>query len=284
MKRRDDPPASPEQPPTGSGWRTRLHSIVFESDTAAGRAFDTALIVLIALSVLVVSMETVTGLSDGTYRLLRRAEWTLTAIFTLEYVLRLLAVRRPSVYATSFYGLVDLMAILPSWVSLVLPGASVLLVVRVLRLLRIFRIFKLTRYLIEARVISEALHASARKIGVFLLAVGTIVVIVGSVMYSVEGPSHGFTSVPFSMYWAVVTLTTVGYGDIAPQTPLGQTIASLVMILGYGIIAVPTGIVTAELTQRRPSAPPLSTQVCAHCGLDEHADDARFCRRCGTAL
>ena len=279
------PLTAPEQPAAGTGWRTRLHTVVFEADTPAGRAFDLVLIALITLSVLLVSVETVSGLSPSAYRAMRVAEWALTVVFTIEYVLRLLAVRAPFVYASSFYGVVDLAAILPTWVSLVVPGAQVLLVVRVLRLLRIFRVLKLTRYLSEARVIGSALRASSQKITVFLLAVAAMVVVFGTVMYVVEGPANGFTSIPRSMYWAVVTLTTVGYGDISPKTPLGQTLASLVMILGYGVIAVPTGIVTAELSSgRRPNAVSVSTQVCASCGLDQHEADAHFCRRCGAAL
>ncbi len=282
------PLTTPEQRATGSGWRTRLHTVVFEVDTPAGRAFDLVLIALIALSVLLVSAETVSGLSPGTYRAMRVAEWALTLLFTIEYVLRLLAVRYPIVYAGSFYGVIDLVAILPTWVSLVVPGAQVLLVVRVLRLMRIFRVLKLTRYLSEARVLGGALRASSQKITVFLFAVAAMVVVFGTVMYVVEGPANGFTSIPRSMYWAVVTLTTVGYGDISPKTPLGQTLASLVMIMGYGVIAVPTGIVTAELTSGRRSAPAtpvsVSTQECASCGLDQHETDAHFCRRCGAAL
>ncbi len=277
--------SAPEEPAKGTGWRTRLHTVVFEADTPAGRAFDLVLIALIAISVILVSAETVEGLSPATYRAMRIAEWTLTVVFTIEYALRLLAVRYPVVYAASFYGVVDLAAILPTWVSLVVPGAQVLLVVRVLRLLRIFRVLKLTRYLSEARVIGSALRASSQKITVFLLAVAAMVVVFGTIMYVVEGPANGFTSIPRSMYWAVVTLTTVGYGDISPKTPLGQTLASLVMILGYGVIAVPTGIVTAELSSgRRLNTVSVSTQVCASCGLDQHEVDARFCRRCGAAL
>lgn len=274
---------TPELPPDGSAWRRRLHTIIFESDTAAGRAFDLVLIVLIVLSVVVVSAETMIGLSDEARALLRAAEWILTVIFTAEFVLRLVAVRRPRAYATSFFGVVDLLAILPTWISLFIPAARVLLVVRVLRLLRIFRILKLARYLEEAQVLRSAMQASSRKIGVFLLSVATTIVIVGSVMYAIEGPDNGFTSIPTSMYWAVVTLTTVGYGDISPRTPLGQTLASMVMILGYGIIAVPTGIVTAELTRARPEVV-VNSQHCDRCGAGEHAFDAAYCRRCGTAL
>jgi voltage-gated potassium channel len=274
---------NPEGPPPAGSARGRLHQIVFESDTAAGRAFDLALIALILVSVAVVSVETVRGLSPAVHRGLRTAEWTLTIVFTVEYLLRLVAVGRPLRYALSFYGIVDLLAILPTYVSLIFPGTQVLLAVRILRLLRVFRVLKLTRFLGEADVLGRALRASSRKIAVFLLAVSTLVVIIGTMMYVVEGAEHGFTSIPQSMYWAVVTLTTVGYGDISPKTPLGQTLASLVMILGYGIIAVPTGIVTSELTAGRHD-PHVSGQACPQCAAEGHAADARFCRRCGAAL
>ncbi len=277
-------PSRPETPPDGDGWRKRLHTVIFEADTAAGRAFDLVLIALIGLSVLVVSLETVGGLPEWLYEALRGTEWVLTVIFTIEYLLRLVAVRRPVVYAASFYGIVDLLAIIPTWISLIFPGARVLMVVRVLRVMRVFRVLKLTRYLSEARTISAALSASARKISVFLFAVVTVVIIVGSLMYIVEGPANGFTSIPRSMYWSIVTLTTVGYGDISPRTALGQALASMVMILGYGIIAVPTGIVTAELSQQSRQTPTANTQVCDGCGADHHASDAQFCRRCGIAL
>jgi voltage-gated potassium channel len=275
------------QTPAAGPRRARLHRVIFEADTPAGRAFDVALIVLILLSVVAVSFETVPGLPRGAYRWLRASEWVLTVAFTAEYLLRLAAVRRPLAYATSFFGAVDLLAILPTYVSLVVPGAQALLVVRVLRLLRVFRVLKLTRYLTEAATLGSALRASARKIAVFLLAVSTIVVVVGSVMYVVEGPSNGFTSIPTAVYWAVVTLTTVGYGDISPRTPLGQALASVVMILGYGIIAVPTGIVTAELTagaRAARDAPAPDRPPCPTCGAREHAADAHYCRLCGTAL
>jgi voltage-gated potassium channel len=276
-----EPPLPAEETPSTPG-RARLHQVVFENDTPAGRAFDLALIALVLLSVAIVSLETVSGLRPGVYRALRVAEWTLTVLFTIEYLLRLAAVRRPLAYVKSFYGVVDVLAILPTYVSLVFPGAQALLVVRVLRLLRVFRVLKLSRYLTEAAVLVRALRASARKITVFLLTVSTIVVVIGSLMFVVEGPANGFTSIPTSMYWAVVTLTTVGYGDISPRTPFGQALASLVMILGYGIIAVPTGIVTAELTQGRVH--PVSGQACPNCAAEGHDVDAQFCRRCGARL
>ena len=279
MSENVEPEASP---PPGTP-RAALHRVVFEADTPAGRAFDVTLTMMILLSVIVVSVETVEGLSPRVKRLLFIAEWVLTVVFTLEYILRLSAVQRPLAYARSFFGIVDLLALLPTWLSILIPGAQALLVVRVLRLLRIFRIFKLGHFITEARTLTHALRASARKILVFLLSVAAIVVIVGSVMYVVEGPANGFTSIPTSMYWAVVTLTTVGYGDIAPRTPIGQMLASLVMILGYGIIAVPTGIVTSELARGNPIHA-VSTQHCPACGAGGHDVDARYCRRCGAPM
>jgi voltage-gated potassium channel len=277
------PPLPSEAPPPPTSRRVRLHQVVFEADTPGGRAFDVTLIALIVLSVVVVSLETVGGLPRGAYRSLRALEWVLTVAFSVEYVLRLVAVRRPLGYAASFYGIIDLAAIVPTYLSLVVPGAQALLVVRVLRLLRVFRVLKLTHFLTEARTLGRALRASARKISVFLLTVATLIVVIGSLMYVVEGPANGFTSIPASMYWAVVTLTTVGYGDIAPRTPVGQVLASVVMILGYGIIAVPTGIVTAELTSAGHGVRP-STQACPSCGAEGHDVDATFCRRCGAPL
>lgn len=272
-----------EAPPPQGSFRSRLHQVIFEADTVAGRAFDVALIGLILLSIIVVSVETIPTLSPPLQRILVVVEWVFTALFTIEYVLRMVAVKRPLAYATSFFGVVDLLALLPTWLSIFIPGAQALLVVRVFRLLRIFRILKLARFLSEAQVLSRALRASSRKIAVFLLSVATIVVIVGSLMFVVEGPANGFTSIPVSMYWAVVTLTTVGYGDIAPRTPLGQTLASLVMILGYGIIAVPTGIVTSELALGN-LVHGVSTQHCPACGLGGHDVDSKYCKACGAVL
>lgn len=271
-----------EAPPIVPSWRTRVHQVIFGAETPAGKLFDIVLIVLIALSVVVVSVETVQGLSPAMRTALRLIEWIMTGFFLVEYVLRLISVRRPWAYATSFFGIVDLVAILPTLVSVFVPGAQALLVVRVIRMLRIFRILKLARFLNEAATLTKALQASSRKIIVFMLSVGTMVVVIGSLMFVVEGPAHGFNSIPHSMYWAVVTLTTVGYGDIAPQTPLGQALASLVMILGYGIIAVPTGIVTAELAQSHNIH--LKNLACPECNMAGHEADARHCRACGAKL
>jgi voltage-gated potassium channel len=264
-----------------SGWRERLHTIIFESDTPGGKAFDIALLISITLSVLVVLLDSVRDIREQYGGLLLLMEWGFTLLFSVEYVLRMVAVRRPLAYSASFFGVVDLIALIPTYVSLVLPGTQYLLVVRVLRLLRMFRILKLAEYLHEGATLRRALWASRRKISVFLLVVLTITIIVGAVMYVVEGEVNGFTSIPVSIYWAVVTLTTVGYGDLAPQTPLGQALAVVVMLLGYGIIAVPTGIVTVELSR---AATPPTAQACPHCGREGHDTDARFCKHCGAAL
>ena len=265
-----------------SRFRHRLHEVIFEADTPAGRRFNLVLLLLILASVAVVLLESVPTVRARYGRELWIVEWAFTILFTIEYLLRLIAIRRPSRYVLSFFGIVDLIAVLPTYLSVVLPGAQALLVVRSLRLLRVFRIFKLAEYLGEARVLSQALRASARKIAVFIQTVLVLVLIVGSLMYLIETPEAGFTSIPQSIYWAIVTMTTVGYGDIAPQTVLGKILASLVMILGYGIIAVPTGIVTVELSRSRPST--VSTQACPMCGAEGHDSDALFCKRCGSRL
>lgn len=266
---------------SATGWRQRIHEIVFESETTAGRAFDVTVICLILLSVAAVMLESVKSVRDIFGPELLIAEWAFTILFTFEYILRLMSVKRPIRYALSFYGVVDLIAILPTYLSLFVPGTQFFLTVRILRLLRIFRILKLAEYTSESRIITSALKASRRKIFVFLVAVLTIVTVVGSLMYVVEGEEHGFTDIPTSIYWAIVTLTTVGYGDLSPQTGLGKFLASIVMILGYGIIAVPTGIVTAELAR---AAKPASTQVCPECHAEPHDLDALHCKYCGTKL
>lgn len=262
--------------------RARLHEIIFEADTPAGRAFDLLLLVAIVSSVAVVMLESVASVRARAGPTLRALEWGFTILFTIEYLLRLASVHRPLRYAVSPFGIIDLLAILPTYLSLILPGAQSLLVIRLLRLLRIFRVLKLSEYLRESRTLAQALRASRRKIEVFLLTVVSIVIVVGTLMYVIEGERHGFTSIPVSIYWAVVTLTTVGYGDLAPVTPLGRALSVLLMLTGYGIIAVPTGIVTVELT--RATAIPVSTQACPACGLAAHEHDAVYCRRCGAKL
>ncbi|MGE0822632.1 MAG: ion transporter [Candidatus Binatia bacterium] len=263
-------------------WRGVLHEIIFEAETPAGRWFDIALIWSIVASVVIVMVESVGSVRTHYGSFLYRAEWFFTSVFTIEYILRLLSVRQPWRYATSFFGIVDILAILPTYLSVILPGSQYLLTIRSLRLLRVFRVLKLSEYLSEADIIMTALRASRRKISVFLFAVMTAVIIIGSLIYVVEGEEHGFSDIPTSVYWAIVTLTTVGYGDLSPHTPLGKMLASLVMILGYGIIAVPTGIVTAELS--RASRKQITTEACPDCGAEGHDADAVHCKYCGTHL
>lgn len=262
-------------------WRARLHEIIFESDTVAGRAFDIALLIAIVLSVAAVMLESVADIRRQHGLALRVVEWTLTIAFTIEYALRLIAVDRPWRYATSFFGVVDLLSILPTYLAVAVPETQSLMVIRAIRLLRVFRILKAAHFLSEAQVLTTALRASRRKITVFLGGIVTVVLIAGAVMYVIEGEEHGFSSIPRSMYWAVVTVTTVGYGDIAPRTPLGQLVASLLMILGYAIIAVPTGIVSVEIAN---ASRPVSRQACPACGAEGHDFDASHCKYCGEHL
>jgi voltage-gated potassium channel len=264
------------------GWQNRLHTVIFEADTPAGRAFDVALILCILASVAAVMLESVPSVRARHGATLDALEWAFTGLFTAEYVLRLLAVRRPLGYATSFYGVIDLLAVLPNYLSLFVPGAESLIAVRMLRLLRVFRILKLTQHVGEGHVLLAALRASRRKVSVFLLAVLTIAVVAGTLMYVIEGEENGYTSIPRSVYWAVVTITTVGYGDIAPKTPLGQLLSSALMITGYAIIAIPTGIFSAELAAA--SRKDLTRQACPACSAEGHDPDARFCKYCGAAL
>jgi voltage-gated potassium channel len=267
--------------PAETAWRHRLFEIIFEAETVGGKTFDVLLLATIVLSVAVVILESVKSVRDNYGALLLQAEWAFTIVFTVEYALRLISVRRPLRYATSFFGIIDLLAIIPTYATLFLPGVQYLLAIRILRLLRIFRILKLAEFVSEAEVITAALKASVKKISVFLLGVFALVTIIGSIMYVIEGEEHGFTDIPTSIYWAIVTLTTVGYGDLSPQTPLGKAFASLVMIMGYAIIAVPTGIVTVELSR---SAKKISTQVCPECHAQDHDADALFCKYCASGL
>ncbi len=265
--------------------RQRVHVIIFGSDTPAGKAFDVVLILAILLSISVVMLESVQAVRERHGAALRVAEWAFTILFTLEYVLRLWCVPRPRHYARSFFGIVDVLSIVPTYASVLIPGAQALLVIRTVRILRVFRVLKLVHYVSESETLVRALVESRRKIQVFVFAVLTAVIVFGSLMYLVEGPQNGFTSIPRGMYWAIVTMTTVGYGDISPQTNLGQTISAGVMILGYGIIAVPTGIVTAQLTHQaaRPRSS-VSGKACPACSAGGHDTDAVYCRRCGTQL
>jgi voltage-gated potassium channel len=263
-------------------WRDVLFEIIFEADTPAGKWFDIVLIISILLSVVTVMLDSVSSIRAKYGEFLYAAEWFFTLLFTVEYILRLLCVGRPIRYAASFFGIVDLLAILPTYMSLLFFGSRYLLVVRVLRVLRIFRVLKLGHHTQEAAVLRKALYASRRKILVFLFVVLTLVIIIGSLIYVIEEEENGFTSIPRSVYWAVVTLTTVGYGDISPQSPAGQFLAALVMILGYSIIAVPTGIVTAELSRAHTAE--ASRQACPSCSAEGHDKDAQYCKFCGARL
>ncbi len=262
--------------------KDRLYEIIFEADTRAGKIFDVSLLITILLSILLVVLESVPSIERDYHDLLKISEWLITGIFSLEYILRIWIIQKPKSYIFSFYGIIDLLSVLPSYLGLVIAGTHGFMVIRALRLLRVFRILKLNRYTKEGAIIVRALRQSRIKISVFLFAVLTMVIIIGTIMYLIEGGENGFTSIPQGIYWAVVTLTTVGYGDIAPATPLGQFFASLVMIIGYAIIAVPTGIVTAELTKQ--SSKTTSTQVCPNCLADDHAEDALHCNKCGKKL
>jgi voltage-gated potassium channel len=264
-------------------WRSHLYETIFEADTPSGKLFDISLLILIILSTVIVMLETVSEIPFRYNRFFYIMEWAFTGIFTLEYILRILAVERKRKYIFSFLGIIDLLSILPTYLALMVSGAQVFLVIRTIRLLRIFRILKLAQFIGAGNTLRNALFASRHKIGVFLLTVVMTVIISGTIMYLVEGREHGFTSIPKSIYWAIVTMTTVGYGDIAPQTFLGQTIASLIMILGYGIIAVPTGIVSSELIQIK-SKEKLTTQVCPQCMQDGHDSDAIYCKFCSSRL
>jgi len=259
--------------------KSKLYEIIFESDTRDGKLFDVLLLIVIVLSILLVMLESVPSIEKNYHNLLIILEWSITVIFSLEYCLRIWIVSKPKIYIFSFYGIIDFLSILPSYLGLFFVGTQGLMVIRALRLLRIFRILKLNRYMSEGVVIVRALKQSRYKISVFLFAVLTMVIIIGTTMYLIEGAENGFTSIPRGIYWAIVTLTTVGYGDISPTTALGQFIASFVMITGYAIIAVPTGIVTAELSKPSKALP--SGLVCENCLSEGHDQDDQYCRFCG---
>lgn len=282
-----EPPISPENRDFGrpdSGWRRQLFDIIFESNTPAGRGFDIALLALILASVLVVMLDSVRNIGARFESLFTVLEWVFTLLFTLEYIARLACVQRPLRYATSFFGIVDLMAVLPTYLALFFPELQALIDVRLLRLLRAFRILKLTAYISEYRYLAAALHASRRKIMVFLSFVLIVQLIMATLMYVIEGPANGFTSIPMSLYWAITTMTTVGFGDVVPKTDLGRALASLMMLLGWGIIAVPTGIVTAQMTGTRLGARRPLGQNCPGCGATGLSLQAKFCESCGEAL
>lgn len=267
-----------------SGWRLRLYTIIFEADTTAGRRFDVLLIAAILFSILVVMLDSVQTVGERHGKLIDLLEWSFTLLFTAEYLARLTCVRYPLRYAFSFFGIVDLLSVLPTYLALFAPEVHALLDVRILRLIRIFRIFKLTLYVQEYQVLTNAVRASSRKIMVFLSIVLMVVILMGTLMYVLEGPEHGFTSIPKAMYWAIVTMTTVGYGDITPHTDVGKALASLMMLLGWGVLAVPTGIVTAEMTTQRLLRVPTTTRTCHVCLSEGHEPQAKFCKDCGAPL
>lgn len=271
--------------PHFSPTRERLHEIIFEADTPLGRVFDISLLVLISFSVIIVMLESVSSLQLKYEVIFKVIEWTLTAIFTVEYLLRLYSVYNPWRYATSFFGIIDLLALLPTYLSFLFAGSHAFIIIRALRLMRIFRILKLGHFLNESRFIVAAMRASLTKITVFLFFIMILVTILGSIMYLIEGGTNeGFASIPSAVYWAIVTLTTVGYGDITPQSSIGQFLSAIVMILGYAIIAVPTGIVTGEIIQGVQNRKATNTQVCRYCAREGHEDDAVFCKYCGNKL
>ncbi len=277
-----------EVPAGKQDWRHRLHEIIYESDTPAGKLFDVILLWLILFSVVLVMLESVERLNSRYHDLFNVAEWIVTVIFTVEYMARIITVRKPWHYIFSFYGVIDFLSAIPKYLSLLLIGTQVLVAFRALRLLRVFRILKLSQYVGESQKITDALRASRARISVFLFAILIICVVLGTIMYLIESRESGFTSIPKSVYWAIVTLTTVGYGDIAPQSIAGQFVASLIMILGYAIIAIPTGIITSEMTRastrENTDTPPVSMQSCPHCAAEGHRSNAKYCYRCGGLL
>ncbi len=268
---------------THTNWKQKLHEVIYEADTPAGKLFDIVLLIFIVASIILVMLESVSYINDAYAYYFNIAEWVITLLFTIEYILRIVAINKPKNYIFSYFGIIDFLSTIPKYLSLFFMGTHALVALRALRLLRVFRILKLARYIGESNNLVKSLIASRVKIAVFLSAVMIIAIILGTIMYLVEGPEYGFTSIPRSVYWCIVTLTTVGYGDISPHTPLGQFIASIVMVLGYGIIAVPTGIVSAEYTQQLKKVN-LNTQSCSNCNETNHADSARFCHKCGASL
>ncbi|HSP41208.1 MAG TPA: ion transporter [Gillisia sp.] len=264
-------------------WKYKLHEIIYEADTPMGKLFDIIILFIIVLSIILVMLESISSLMAKYYWEFYIAEWIITILFTIEYFFRIVAINKPKKYIFSFYGIVDLLSTIPTYLAFFIGGGNLFFAIRALRLLRVFRVLKITRYIGESNKLVRALSDSKAKIFVFVFAVFVLCIIMGTVMFLVEGPENGYTSIPISIYWCIVTLTTVGFGDIHPVTPLGRFIASLIMITGYGIIAVPTGIVTAELTKARDKIP-TNTQVCPNCNETRHLDKAEFCHNCGKLL
>lgn len=272
-------------------WKHKLHDIIYEADTPIGKLFDVVLLITIIASIILVMLESVKSFDDKYHQFLNISEWVITILFSIEYILRIITVKNPWKYIFSFYGIIDFLSTIPKYISLLFGGVHALAALRALRLLRVFRILKLARYLGASKVLSSAIKASRAKILVFLFAVLILCVIFGTLMYLIEGEESGFKSIPVSVYWCIVTLTTVGFGDIAPVTPLGQFIAAVIMILGYGIIAVPTGIVSAEYSAqgKKEDVKPenrlrLNSQSCENCLAEDHRDGAKHCYNCGEKL
>ncbi|WP_374957224.1 ion transporter [Gilvibacter sp.] len=271
------------KPKKTARWRSRIHEVIYEADTPSGKTFDVILLILIVLSIVFVMMESVESIDAKYHDELYIGEWIITIFFSIEYILRIISIKRPSRYIFSFYGIIDFLATIPLYLSLFLGGTQALVTVRALRLLRIFRILKVTRYVGESNKLVRAIQHSWAKISIFLFAVLIVSIIAGTLMYFIEGEESGFKNIPISIYWCIVTLTTVGYGDIAPITPLGQFLSALIMIMGYGIIAVPTGIISAEYA-RNTKVVHTNTQSCSNCGKSDHRDNAKHCFNCGEDL
>lgn len=276
-----------------AAWKNKLHEIIYEADTPMGKLFDIILFFIIIFSVILIMLESVKAIDAEYHEILFILEWIVTIFFTIEYIARIICIKKPSHYIFSFYGIIDFLSTIPLYISYIFAGSQVLLAVRAFRLLRVFRILKLVQFLGEASQLKRALKASRAKITVFLFAVLIASVMMGTLMYLIEGDEAGFTSIPTSIYWTIVTLTTVGYGDIAPITPQGQAIATIIMLLGYGIIAVPTGMVTAEFARQgkdKTAETPgnryvhVNTQCCPTCSKEGHRDDATHCYNCGSIL
>lgn len=264
-------------------WKQRLHEIIYEADTSEGKFFDVVLLIAIIASIVLVMLESVESFDTKYHSQLYIGEWIITILFSIEYILRIISINKPTKYIFSFYGIIDFLSTIPIYLSFIFVGSQGLVALRALRLLRVFRILKLGRYIGASNKLLLALKASRAKIAVFLVFVLIICIILGTIMYMVEGAENGFTNIPKSIYWAIVTLTTVGFGDIAPQTPLGQLIASIIMILGYSIIAIPTGIVSSEMTKTTANED-INTQSCPTCLKENHREKATFCHNCGSIL
>lgn len=270
--------------PSKAKWKDKLHEIIYEADTPTGKVFDIVLLIMIFLSVVLIMLESVQALNVKYFEIFYVAEWIITITFTIEYILRIISIRKPWRFILSGYGIVDLLSTIPTYLVLLFGGHNFFFAIRAVRLLRVFRVLKTTHYIGASNKLLRAVRNSQAKILVFLFTVLIICIITGTLMYMIEGPENGFDNIPKSVYWSIVTLTTVGFGDMYPGTPIGQALAALIMIMGYGIIAVPTGIVSAEYSKDMKNRPHLNTQVCRYCNEPTHLDGAKFCHNCGNKL